>query len=744
MNTTMKTRFLTAIIILTFVMTSRAIDPEIPDSISKKCSVVSLKGQQIDGYLGHWIDDVIQHELLGFPLEDYLWSYYAGGITNGVWGPDEFVGKYMHALTFAYQYKYQKDTWGFRQVKYRMDAILAAWLQYQKEDGYLFVATSIESERWEEANTVWMSKYVLLGLLKHYELFGYRPALDAAKKLGDNFISYYGPGGKSLKGLDPVMLESMVQLYKFSGAQSYLDCCQWMMSSYMEPEIVYELVFRSGRVDEFPIKHAYAVTSMLISILDLYQLEGKNPDYLKACEIAVEDMVKNRMYITGGMGQTEHFRDDHNLSCTSADDAQEACAVAHFIYLCRNLFYITGDPKYINYIEKGLYNNGLGSKNPQNTFLTSYFSPLQGFKKWKETTHLNGTPCCSASMARELVRIMEILWTKFIAGGIGVLLYNEASFTDTIINNNGENVPLKMEMHTDFPLSGKVILTLNPENPSVFPLKLRVPDWTNRYSVQSGDKEFRGEKGQFLTIEKRWKKGDSLIINMEMSEQVLDGGESFPGHIAFQRGPQILAVDSKLNPAFGNLQNIRTDVKQYPQLENANSNILPEKWWGKQVYHSGFLHNDSVFLVPYAEAGQMSAHDKIRTWIRVDDGWTDVDDDQFSYTGDGWNIKRDAEGHYGGSLHTTSIKGDYAELNFDGTGIELYVCAYNNKYTSCYQVCQIEVFIDGEYKGEYFYEELHHQKRLFVFENLEPVKHTIKLVCKDEHVFVDYARVKGM
>jgi len=106
-----------------------------------------------------------------------------------------------------------------------------------------------------------------------------------------------------------------------------------------------------------------------------------------------------------------------------------------------------------------------------------------------------------------------------------------------------------------------------------------------------------------------------------------------------------LAVDSKLNPAFPEIQDIRTNVKLTPQLENANKDIFPEKWWGKQVYQSEFLQRDSVFLVPYAEAGQMSAHDKIRTWIRVEDGWTDVDDDQFTYTGDGWNIEHDPEGH---------------------------------------------------------------------------------------------------
>jgi len=736
-------KFLTISVAICSCLINSAIEPEIPDNVKKKCSVVSLKGQQIDGYLGHWIDDVIQQELIGFPLEDYLWSYYAGGITNGLWSPDEFVGKYMHSLSIAYQYKYQKDTWEFRKVKYRMDAILAAWLQYQKEDGYLFVATSIESGRWEEGNTVWMSKYVLLGLLKHYETFGYQPALEAAEKLGDNFISYYGPGKKNLKGLDPVMLESMVLLYKFSGKQSHLDCCHWMMSSFFEDEFIDELLHRSGRVNEFHMKHAYAVTSMLISILDLYQLEGKNPYYLKACEIAVEDMVKNRLYITGGMSQTEHFRDDHNLSCTNADEIQEACAVAHFIYLCRDLFYITGNPEYIDYIEKGLYNNGLGSKNPQNTFLTSYYTPLQGVKKWKETTHLNGTPCCSASMARELVRIPEILWAKFNAGGIGVLLYNEASFVDTIINNKGGEVSIEMAMHTDFPLSGKVILEVNPEHPSVFPVKLRVPAWTNSYIVQSGDKEFKGEKGEFLTIERKWKRGDTLIITMEMTEQVLDGGESFPGHIAFQRGPQILAVDSKLNPAFPNMQNIRTDMKLSPQLENADEDILPEKWWGSQVYQSEFLQNDSVFLVPYAEAGQMSAHDLIRTWIRMDDGWTDVDNDRFTYTGEGWSIEHDEEGHFGGSLHTTSKKDDYAELNFEGAGIELYVCAYNNKYSKRYEKCKMDVYIDGVFKGEFSYEELHHQKRLFVFDDLKPEKHTSRLLCKDEHVFVDYARVKG-
>ena len=60
--------------------------------------------QQIGGYLGHWIDINIEDELLNFPLDQYLWPYKNGGISNGRWPVGEYLGKYMHAMTFAYQY----------------------------------------------------------------------------------------------------------------------------------------------------------------------------------------------------------------------------------------------------------------------------------------------------------------------------------------------------------------------------------------------------------------------------------------------------------------------------------------------------------------------------------------------------------------------------------------------------------------------------------------------------------------
>jgi hypothetical protein len=55
-----------------------------------------------------------------------------------------------------------------------------------------------------------------MGLCKYYETLGYQPALDAAVKIGDNFMQHYGPGRRQIESYDVVMLESMVPLCRLS------------------------------------------------------------------------------------------------------------------------------------------------------------------------------------------------------------------------------------------------------------------------------------------------------------------------------------------------------------------------------------------------------------------------------------------------------------------------------------------------------------------------------------------------
>jgi hypothetical protein len=54
----------------------------------------------------------------------------------------------------------------------------------------------------------------------------------------------------------------------------------------------------------------------------------------------------------------------------------------------------------------------------------------------------------------------------------------------------------------------------------------------------------------------------------------------------------------------------------------------------------------------------------------------------------------------------------------------------------------MDVYLDGQYRGEFCFFELHHQRRMFHFDDLEKKEHTLKVVCKDEHTFIDYLRYR--
>ncbi len=710
------------------------------ETIEKKYEPVQYGNQYIEGYLGHWIDNAIEDELFQFPIEDYVFPYYTGGITNGRWITGEFTGKYMHAMCLAYDYKYRKNTWKYKELKSRMDIILNAWLSFQsKHEGYAGIHISNDRKPWQDLWNVWHVKYVLLGLLKYYDLFGDPHALRGAIDLGNSFISEFGPEKRGFEGseLGPVFLESLALLYKHTGDKKYLDNCYWIMDHQVEPELV-DLI---NKKDSMPHKHVYSMQSHLISALELYEIEGKKKKYLNACIQGVEIMANRKQFITGGFGNSEFFTTDHVFGPTSADHPQEACTAAHFMYLCRKLFYLTGDSKYIDHIEHTLYNAALTSKNPHNGFETNYYSPLQGIKEWKVTHHKNGTPCCSESITRELTWLPEMVWSKNKVNGFAVLLYNKGHFTDTIYTKEGKKHVVNARFETDFPASGTCQVSLQTDQPAVFAVHFRVPAWCNKYTLSINDKSYIGVPGTFLHIERKWVNNDVINITMDMPVKFLFG-KSYAGYAAFKRGPQILAVDGYLNKDLKNLHDLRIDTSGAIELQEIPANKLPDQWWGKQLYSSSNLHDNEVYLVPYAEAGQIH-HTLYHTWIRIKAADREIiDDGELRYTGDGWMIEQDTLGHFGGSIHSTQNKGDYMEYTFTGTGVELYACSWFNPWSpDKRRPCKVDIYLNSKYYGEFTSREQHMQRRIFHVNNLPEKKYKLRVVCKDEYAFVDYIRV---
>jgi len=109
-------------------------------------------------------------------------------------------------------------------------------------------------------------------------------------------------------------------------------------------------------------------------------------------------------------------------------------------------------------------------------------------------------------------------------------------------------VPVTVASETQFPMDGNVVLKIDPARIVSFIVRLRVPEWAERFEATLGTKTFHGVPGTMLDIEQAWAPGSLLRIRMDMKVQTISGAPTYPDYFAIQRGPQVLALEKSLNP----------------------------------------------------------------------------------------------------------------------------------------------------------------------------------------------------
>ena len=109
-----------------------------------------------------------------------------------------------------------------------------------------------------------------------------------------------------------------------------------------------------------------------------------------------------------------------------------------------------------------------------------------------------------------------------------------------------------------------------------------MPEWTARFAATAGGQTYQGVAGQFLAIERDWKPGDQVTVDMDMTVRVLPGGPSYPYNVAIARGPQLLALEQAVNPSVLDLQ---AAGPRGAAVKLAAAGIrLPRDWRGTQAY----------------------------------------------------------------------------------------------------------------------------------------------------------------
>jgi hypothetical protein len=131
--------------------------------------------------------------------------------------------------------------------------------------------------------------------------------------------------------------------------------------------------------------------------------------------------------------------------------------------------------------------------------------------------------------------------------GVAIHLYGGFSASPTI---QGKRVTI--EETSDYPWSGDIRIAVDPETPTTFELKLRVPGWAkSAIATINGRPIALAPARGYATIAREWRAGDVVALDLPMPAERLYAHPDVRtdvGRVALRRGPLIYCVEEADNP----------------------------------------------------------------------------------------------------------------------------------------------------------------------------------------------------
>lgn len=510
-----------------------------------------VKEVKLAGYIGGRIDGCIEKRVLGQSVDELVEPFKAQDETQGRWA-SEFWGKWIQGAVASYEYNH--DPALLEKIKEGERKLIAT----QLADGYI---GDYDKEHQLHGWDVWGRKYTLLGLVKCYRLTGNKEALEAACKLLDYTISQIGPDSSTpiyktgyYRGMPPLsILEPVTYLYDETGKPAYLQFAKLIAKQMNSPEGPMLIDKADTPVSQrFVLKpgdswwsfdngqKGYEMMSCYIGLLEMYRLTG-NSQYLQVALTTWNHILREEINITGGACSLECWYGGHGKQTHPASHTMETCVTFTWMQFCERLLQITGDTKYVDQIERTMYNALMASMKHDNSQIVKYV-PLEGFRREGEhqcDVHIN---CCNANAPRAFAMIPRITYRVPNRDRIDVNLYMPSQ---AILQIGKRTFTLTQQ--TGYPASNEVKITVTPDKTTQANIALRIPGWTPNAIVKVNGETMKGvASGEYYVINRQWNAGDEITLTMEMPAHLVSLNQS----VAIERGPIVYARDSRFNDGF--------------------------------------------------------------------------------------------------------------------------------------------------------------------------------------------------
>jgi hypothetical protein len=472
-------------------------------------------------------------------------ALYGGWESRGIAG--HTLGHYLTALSQEFA------AGGDKRFRKRIDYIVTemAEAQHAYGDGYVGALPPLELETLRALKEgkvapenpfvfeggAWVPWYtqhkILAGLRDAWVLGGNAQAKEVALTLADwaDEITA-GLSEKQMQTMLQVehggMSEVLIDLYSRTGNERYRDASiRFHHHAVIEP-------LRAGR-DELPGKHANTQIPKITGAARSYEVLGEPGDRALA-EGFWQRVVDRHSWVIGGNSDGEHFFLPETAPSHLSPATAESCNTYNMLKLTGHLFTWQPRVEYADYYERALYNHILASQEPEQGMF-AYFMSLKPGHFRTYSTPADSFWCCVGSGMENHTKYGEAIY--FHRGD--ELFVN--LFVPSVLTWKAKNFVL--EQRGDYPNDNRIELTVKSSTAKPVTLRVRSPQWAagpTTFRLNGKPLAVDGEPGSYASIERRWKKGDRLVVTIPMvlRAEALRGASD---QIAFLYGPLVLAGD---------------------------------------------------------------------------------------------------------------------------------------------------------------------------------------------------------
>jgi DUF1680 family protein len=478
-------------------------------------------------------------------------------------------------------------------VRQWMDYILA----HQHEDGWLGPREDAHDGSGERVMDPWPLFVLMKAMTQRQEATGNPriiPAVQRVLRRIDTLLDEK-PLQSWAKMRWPDLALSILWLHERTGEAWLLDLARKAVEQGYDwrahfTEFAYREKQPKWLLENHVVNHAMALKEPAIR----YALSGDDMERGAASRcIAVLDQYHGQ---TTGV-----FTGDESLAGLNPSQGTELCAVVEYLFSLEVLLAAFGDPAFGDRLERIAY-NALPATFTADMWGHQYDQQANQvvckLAPDGERIYTNNGPaanlfglepnfgCCTANMHQGWPKLAASLWMATPDRGLAAVAYGPCEVRAKV----GDETEVTIAEETEYPFRDQIRLTIQAQGPVSFPLRLRIPAWATRATVQVGSTAPQpAAAGGFHTIERTWNPGDTVTLTLPMEIRL---ERRFHNALSVHRGPLVFSL--KIGEEFRYLRG---------EPPHADWEVYPTTPWNYGLALAGHPAPAEAFTVREAPVG---------------------------------------------------------------------------------------------------------------------------------------------